>query len=272
MPTPRMHLIISRSIQEQILSGELEPGDSLPTEAQLCAKFGASRGPVRQALANLRAEGLITSGRGRRSMVLGTGSAEHFMSLLCNYTWLKKHNFDPICKTLWMTRRPAPKRVAKSLRLEEDEPILFVGRMLFNDGNPVVLEQLYFPLHIGMHLVVMENDKRDIFEELIRQGVGFDTFKRSFQFATADSEVAEELNLEVGDVLNSSHIQAFDHSGTPILYAEYLYPAVHHNYSVTISQDSSLPLHTHFKDGTYYNSGHIESRNKVRDYPSSIAK
>ena len=67
---PQQHEKIAEYLRKEIRDGTYEPGDTLPSEAELCAQFDSSRGPVRQAMSTLRSEGLISSGRGRRSVAL----------------------------------------------------------------------------------------------------------------------------------------------------------------------------------------------------------
>ncbi|MGB8278007.1 MAG: GntR family transcriptional regulator [Methylovirgula sp.] len=60
------HLVIRQSLHEtlvaplrqMILEGELRPGDKVPEE-ELCARFGVSRTPIREALKVLAAEGVL---------------------------------------------------------------------------------------------------------------------------------------------------------------------------------------------------------------------
>ncbi|GAA1831053.1 FadR/GntR family transcriptional regulator [Luedemannella flava] len=56
--------VLADAIQAQITSGELRPGDRLPTEPQLCASSGVSRSTVREALRLLASQHLITTTRG----------------------------------------------------------------------------------------------------------------------------------------------------------------------------------------------------------------
>lgn len=56
-------------IRARITAGEFGPGALLPSEAALGDRYGISRNAVRQALALLRSEGLITSEQGRGWMV-----------------------------------------------------------------------------------------------------------------------------------------------------------------------------------------------------------
>lgn len=56
-------------ILDQIVSGRLSEGDRLPTEKEICATFGVSRPVVRDALARLRADGLVKSRQGSGTYV-----------------------------------------------------------------------------------------------------------------------------------------------------------------------------------------------------------
>ena len=66
MGTP-LHRTLADELRTRIRSGAIGVGEALPSEAELCREFSASRGPVRQALAALRDEGLIGGGQGRRT-------------------------------------------------------------------------------------------------------------------------------------------------------------------------------------------------------------
>jgi GntR family transcriptional regulator len=53
----------------QIERGDLAPGDSLPTLAQLCERWSCSMNSARGAINLLKAQGLITAGRGKAPIV-----------------------------------------------------------------------------------------------------------------------------------------------------------------------------------------------------------
>lgn len=57
-------------LRGRILSGELDTGAQVPTEAALSDEFGVSRTVVREALQHLRASGLVESFQGRGTFVL----------------------------------------------------------------------------------------------------------------------------------------------------------------------------------------------------------
>jgi GntR family transcriptional regulator, transcriptional repressor for pyruvate dehydrogenase complex len=55
---------VAASIRHDIVGGRFQPGDKLPTEAELSRSLGVSRNVVREAVAQLRSEGLVTSRQG----------------------------------------------------------------------------------------------------------------------------------------------------------------------------------------------------------------
>lgn len=62
---PKSCDVLAERLQQQILSGELAPGASLPTERELVQASGLSRGSVREALRILEAQGLVSTRAGR---------------------------------------------------------------------------------------------------------------------------------------------------------------------------------------------------------------
>ncbi|MGR5096562.1 FadR/GntR family transcriptional regulator [Vibrio maritimus] len=57
----RIHVQVAKEIAIKILTGELKPGEKLPSELELCEKFGISRTALRESTKLLSAKGLITS-------------------------------------------------------------------------------------------------------------------------------------------------------------------------------------------------------------------
>jgi GntR family transcriptional repressor for pyruvate dehydrogenase complex len=71
-PVHRSHSLVretGRRIAADIAAGRLTPGARLPTEQELMAAMGVSRTVIREAVATLRAEGLLTTRQGIGSFV-----------------------------------------------------------------------------------------------------------------------------------------------------------------------------------------------------------
>ena len=63
MSRPAYEAVAAR-LREQILGGELAPGDRLPTEPELSTRYGVSRSTVREALRVLSSQNLVETTRG----------------------------------------------------------------------------------------------------------------------------------------------------------------------------------------------------------------
>ncbi|MFD1811386.1 FadR/GntR family transcriptional regulator [Rhodococcus gannanensis] len=57
---PKMSRQIANRIAEQILRGDIQVGERLPTEKEMVAEFGVARTTVREALRLLESQGLVT--------------------------------------------------------------------------------------------------------------------------------------------------------------------------------------------------------------------
>lgn len=86
-PEPTRHSgdAIAEALAGRILSGELAPGDRLPSERQLAVAYGASRPMVREALRSLIERGLIDVEAGRGAFVRADSGPRHFRPLDIEY-------------------------------------------------------------------------------------------------------------------------------------------------------------------------------------------
>jgi DNA-binding GntR family transcriptional regulator len=65
MPIAPIYVRIVADIKAQIESGELQPGDKLPTVTELRSHYQASNTAVRNAMLVLRSEGLVEGHQGK---------------------------------------------------------------------------------------------------------------------------------------------------------------------------------------------------------------
>lgn len=69
---------VAEQLSQRIHDGVLQPGDQLPTEAELVADLGVSRSVVREAVATLRSEGLVEPRQGKGVFVIDWASRQPF--------------------------------------------------------------------------------------------------------------------------------------------------------------------------------------------------
>ncbi len=84
-------------LKAKIVSGELRPGDKLPTEMELCEMYGVSRTSVRQALTNLSSMDLIEAKTGGGTFVK-KADASRIMDKLVLFTFLDERSLSEIAE------------------------------------------------------------------------------------------------------------------------------------------------------------------------------
>ncbi|OLT29479.1 GntR family transcriptional regulator [Nocardiopsis sp. CNR-923] len=72
---PAQYRRIAADLRDRITSGELTPGDALPSEAALVREYDVSRGTARQALSELEGTGLVVAVHGKGRFVKGSDTA-----------------------------------------------------------------------------------------------------------------------------------------------------------------------------------------------------
>src|SRR5262245_57667102 len=166
-----LHRQVADGLRRRIATGALAVGDSLPSEAQLCAAYGVSRGTVRQALATLRAEGAIGGGQGKPPVVRARPIAQPFETLLSFSAWALALGRTPGQRTVEIARRAASPEAADGLGLDEGEFVVQVLRLRLLDGIPAMIERTSFAERVGRLLFDFDPDSGSLYQHLTEQGV-----------------------------------------------------------------------------------------------------
>ena len=157
------------------LRGRLERGEfarGLPGEVELAVQYEVSRHTVREALRQLRAEALISTGRGRRPRLAGadpviaqpTGIAYSLFSSVeaCGLTQAS------VVRVLAVR---ADGVIAPRLGLEESTPLVHLERLRLADGRPLALDRVWLPAAVGEPLLDVDFRRTSLYDELARTGI-----------------------------------------------------------------------------------------------------
>ncbi|WP_455572579.1 GntR family transcriptional regulator [Actinokineospora sp. 24-640] len=149
---PKYHRIAD-ALRSDVREGVLAPGERLPAETALTERFRVSLPTIRQALAVLRAEGLIESVHGvgtfvkeqrrlqRRSRGRYGGARGH-QKLLTHHL---RHDI------VFAGRGPVPAHIAEVMGVEPNTEVVIRRRHLLDKetGRPEELGASYLPLNIA---------------------------------------------------------------------------------------------------------------------------
>lgn len=134
-------------ILQSLQSSEWKPGESIPSEMELAARYRVSQGTVRKAIDELASGHLLVRKQGKGTFV--ATHAEHqvqyrFLKLVPDQGDLntegpaQRHIVD--CK-----RQRASAEMARALALRTGDAVLQVRRVLSFAGVPTILEDLWLP-------------------------------------------------------------------------------------------------------------------------------
>ncbi len=134
-------------ILQSLLGGEWKPGEAIPSEMELSARFRVSQGTVRKAVDELAAGNLLVRRQGKGTFV-ATHAEQHVQ-----YRFLKlvpdegdTSSEGPAQRQIIDCKRlRASSDVAKSLGLRTGDAVLQVRRVLSFAGRPTILEDLWLP-------------------------------------------------------------------------------------------------------------------------------
>ncbi len=129
-----------RILIAQIAAGVFRPGDRLPSEAQLCERYGVSPMTVRRVVNILADQGLVTTERGRgtfvRPLELATATFD-----LGRLQELFRDEDQSTVKFLEARITSATERAARKLAIETGDRTVFIRRLIFHGEEPMLLHR-----------------------------------------------------------------------------------------------------------------------------------
>ncbi|WP_120520639.1 GntR family transcriptional regulator [Arthrobacter celericrescens] len=237
-----LHQRLSEEFRARIRSGVWAAGSQLPSEAELCREFGTSRGPVRQALAALRAEGSVTGGRGKPPMVRGEVHSQSFSTFMSFTEWAHSIGRVPGQRTLEVARRVAGSEAALQLGLEAGDAVVEVLRLRTLDGVPAMIERTSFILEVGRLLFDFDPDGGSIFAYLKDQGVDLSRARHTIDAVPADEQDARLLDREPGIPLLRERRLTLSAEGRKLEYSDDRYLPELTNFTVDNSVQQRTAL------------------------------
>ncbi|HEY9294149.1 MAG TPA: GntR family transcriptional regulator [Microlunatus sp.] len=190
-----------QTLRDRILGGEFADGSRLD-ETSLIRELGVSRNTVREALAQLRQEGLIERKRGAGTTVRGAKYG-HGLDRLAGLAETLDGYGTVRNRVLAADRlETVPSEVAEQLGLDPEAGCIRLERLRCVNDEPLSLDLSYLPADIGEPLLTADLVGTDVFR-LIEQlhQVRLGRAEVTVHAANADDEVASVLELRPGDAI-----------------------------------------------------------------------
>ena len=210
-----------RILLGQIAAGVFRPGDRLPSEAQLCERYGVSPMTVRRVVNILADRGVVIAEQGRgtfvKSLELGTATFD-----LDRLRQLFREGQSTV-KLLEARITAATERAARKLAIEVGERTVFIRRLIFQGEEPMLLHRehvLYDPTRPIIEAEMEVTALRGLFS-----GGGGSDLKRgdlTIDATVLTEEEAALLHSEVGaPALRLEHI-FYDFDDRPVSWGWFI--------------------------------------------------
>ncbi|ETX16044.1 GntR family transcriptional regulator [Roseivivax halodurans JCM 10272] len=214
-----MWTAIAETLRREIVEGSRQPGDRLPTEAQLSRRFGVNRHTVRRALSRLGEEGLVHSRRGAGAFVAARRTEYPLGARVRFHRNIRAGGRLPSRRIDHLEERPATAEEAEALELGPSGRIVLAEGVSFADGCPIALFASRFPAERLAGIAQALAEVASVTEALARVGVG-DYARRSTRIGgeLADPAQAAKLELSPGAPLVWTESLNVDPGGVPVEY------------------------------------------------------
>ena len=226
IPIPIYHQL-QEGIKILILNGELKSNERIPSENNFSSQFDISPMTVRQALTGLVEEGFIYRERGRGTYV--SPQYKKHPDLTGFSEDMRSRGFEPSSQILEFGREQAASETAGALAIPPGEIVTKIKRIRLADGRSVGIHVTHVRGDVNIsreELECADSLYRLFGEKNIRLIGGTD----EIQAISADEELSELLDVEIGDPLLHLTRITEDETGKPIEHVLAIYRSDFYRY------------------------------------------
>lgn len=222
-PVP-LHHQLYEILRNEIVEGRFKPGERLPTEFELVARYQVSRTTVRQSISELRKEGLITVQRGKGTFVRD-GKIEPELSALTGFVEdMLALGLEPSAKVLAVDEIRANKMVAGKLGLGQNARVIKIVRIRLANQEPISYDVSFLPYEIGVQVAQEDLVLYPIFM-LFEDKYGLPLGEADYRIeaSLADRKIAQALGIKRGAAMLYIERTTYSASGAAVDFEQLFY-------------------------------------------------
>jgi GntR family transcriptional regulator len=235
-----LYVQLKQDLSQQMDLGRLKPGQPIPSERSLCAKYRISRTTVRQALSEMINEGVLYRKQGKGTFVIQRKVNQGLVHIVNFARTVLELGLRPSTRILGNQIMPADIQTAKTLDVSLTSQILKLTLLGKGDAIPLVLYESYFPLPLGQRMAKEASrlEKKDLpfstydlYDKI--GGVTPRSVVQTFEAITADNRLAAIMKVRRGTpiFMITSIFQTADHR--PLEFRTALYRGDRYKFHLT---------------------------------------
>jgi GntR family transcriptional regulator len=223
---------IKTLIIHSLEQAEWKPGEVIPSEVELAARFKVSQGTVRKAIDALAAENLVVRRQGRGTFVAThhePRSQFRFLRLVPD----EGEPHYPESRFLDCRRLRAPSEIARLLDLKAGDAVVVLRRVMLFDAIPTVLDEIWLQgaLFKGLTAERLSEYKGPLYGLFESEfGVRMLHASEKLRAVAADATTAGLLGVSPGTPLLSVDRVSFTYGYRPVEVRRGLYTTARHHY------------------------------------------
>lgn len=200
------YLQIKDILKERIMNKTYQPNRIIPSENDLCEEFAVTRATIRNALSELKKEGLIYTAKGKGSIVSPPKIEQSLLKFYSFGREFKDINEKTASKLLSKALIKASPTIVRKLSINTNTEVFEIVRIrIFND-LPLILETSYIPIHIAPEILDNDLEEESIYD-LLESKYGVKIVKAK-----------EYIEPQVSNEYESKHLDVAYNS--PVFYTE----------------------------------------------------
>ncbi len=223
---------IKSLILQALEAGEWRPGQAIPSEQELAARFNVSQGTVRKAIDEMAADNLLVRKQGKGTFVASHNDPRALFRFL-RLVPVDGELAHPQSVPLDCWRAKAGQEASRMLGIELGEPIIIVRRLLKFSNRPVVIDEIYLPGEVfqGLTLEVLQGWSGSLYSLFeTRFGLRMIRAQERIRAVAADRSTAEVLKVAEGTPLLSVERVTYTYGDKPVEWRRGLYSTAEHYY------------------------------------------
>ncbi|MBS4534251.1 GntR family transcriptional regulator [Clostridium sp. D2Q-14] len=213
------YLQIKEIIRERILNNIYEIDTLLPSEKEFCKEFNVTRATVRNALRELKKEGLICTEKGVGSIVKPHKIEQSLLQFYSFGRTLKNKKDDFISKIISAKKIKPNCNIINRLEIKKNMSVYEILRIRIFNKSPLILEASYIPVHIAPDIIKDKLHGMSIYNLLEgKYGIKIVKAREYIEPQVANEFQSKHLSIEYGSPIFHTERLTLTHNNKPIEY------------------------------------------------------